>query len=499
MTDHTDDPGRAKIDFDPAKPKPSDFSTATEMAAAAAQGGLPAPVPWPAGLAPVPAPPATPPETSDPLPACDVVIVTWTAAESRTLSTLLTPGVPIEQWFDYRSNVDAFIPKVTGTRAPFNDPDPPRYYHSLGLYYPITLAGQRVLCMKSGLHPAYDGPDLPVVDLWKQIIAETGASLIITTGTGGGIGADMLLGDVAVAAQTLFDCKQQFAAAPFNHASYDASPLPADPTARLTPAMLAPNAAKVAQSKLPSHPDGLPAILYPGCGAMPDPKIVTTDFFAYDTTDNQFGLQGLANVCEMGDATLGLAISQLDNPPKWAAIRNASDPQIGPPLDQASKTAGDIYSHYGGYTTAASVLACWSLICQLAPAPPTPATPQAEAMAAPPAVPPGHALAAAQQRALQLDPAHLILQLAASTGLEIRDLSWDEVPGDSAGALSTCLDAAMIDPLQVTIGYRLIRFEDETFRPQQWLLAQVVGDTPVAFRGAYLFAGAELIVKQEFA
>ena len=226
-----------------------------------------------------------------------------------------------------------------------------------------------MLCFKSGLHMDYDGPALPVVDLWKQIIAETGCELIITTGTGGGVGANVLLGDVIVAADTVFDCKKQFAAEPFHDASYQTSPLPGG-WAPPAGALLKPNADRVLKSQLPSHPDGLPAFLYPG-SAVAAPKIVTTDFFAFDNTTNTNGLQALGNVCDMGDATLGLALSQIAKPPRWAAIRNASDPQIDgslPPAQQ-SQTAGSIYQHFGAFTTAASVLGAWSVVCHAYPPP----------------------------------------------------------------------------------------------------------------------------------
>lgn len=37
--------------------------------------------------------------------------------------------------------------------------------------------------------------------------------------------------------------------------------------------------------------------------------VVTTDFFAYDDTENTFGLQSFGAAVEMGDAVLGMVIS----------------------------------------------------------------------------------------------------------------------------------------------------------------------------------------------
>jgi hypothetical protein len=488
---------RSLLDYDPTAPSARFFATATEMAAAVAAGGA-VPVPWPAGLAPIPAPPAAPPDPSSPLPKADVVVVTWTSAEAATLAALMTPGAPVSAWFEYKSNVAAFIPKVTGGTAPFNDKGQPRYYQSLGLYYPITLVGKRVLCFKSGLHLDYDGPRLPIVDLWRQIIAESGAELIITTGTGGGIGANVLLGDVIVAAQTVFDCAKQFENEPFAKASYDTSPPPADLTGLLTPSLLAPNASRVARSKLPGHPDGLPAFLYPGSTAVADPKIVTTDFFAFDNTTDTDHLQALGNVCDMGDATLGLAISQLPDPPRWAAIRNASDPQIDGSLSpqQQQTTAGNIYKHFGPFTTAASVLAAWSMICRTYPPAPSAGVGAMAHVAKPPV---SLSLASLRRLETQIDPSHLILQIAASTELEVADVTAASVPVVTLRALTAHLQAIDVDPLDGAVTYRKLGYQDEAGSVQELFLAHVSSDSPEAFRGTYLYAGEDLIAKVEFA
>ena len=44
---------------------------------------------------------------------------------------------------------------------------------------------------------------------------------------------------------------------------------------------------------------------------MPIPDVVTTDFFAFDDSANDYGLQGLGGTVEMGDAVLGLVINQM--------------------------------------------------------------------------------------------------------------------------------------------------------------------------------------------
>jgi hypothetical protein len=94
--------------------------------------------------------------------------------------------------------------------------------------------------------------------------------------------------------------------------------------------------------------------------------IVTTDVFAFDTSSNSpFKLHGLGQACDMGDAMVDQAMQQFEDIP-WYAIRKASDPQIPGPegvtYADADKEAGNIYSNYGAFTTAASVIASWGII-----------------------------------------------------------------------------------------------------------------------------------------
>jgi len=492
------------IEFDPLHPQPEFFRTATALAAALSAGLSAEPVPFPAHLAPALDTPGTHPDPSDPLPPADVVIVTWTTAEAETLATLLTPGVSFDDWYQYKSNLDHYIPLVIGERAPFNSKKSMRFYHSLGMYYPIKLVGKKVICLKSGLHLDHDtynkdqpAPDqLPMLDLWKQIIAETEAKFIITTGTGGAIGADVLLGDVVVATKTVFDCKKQFVDKPFKTSSYPTTPLPAAfrPPAAL---MLKQNADRVAESGDKQHDDGLPVILHAGSPVIADPKIVTTDSFAFDNTTNTAGLQGLGQACDMGDASLGLVIDQMGGgAPEWAAIRNASDPQIDGTLTpgQQSDGAFKTYTKYGGVTSAASVLATWSLICARYPV----QAPAALAMASP-LTSPASALALSRRRSRRSNASHLLMQIVAGSGFSARDLDANKVPADLAQALDDQLRAAAVSSQGRTVAWRLIAFVDAADTRIKLHLAHVSRDAPSAFRGSYLFSGASLVAKEEFA
>ena len=313
-------------------------------------------IPWPAKYRPEPLQyqrGSTPSDTAALTPH-DVLIVTWTAGEARTLASLF--GSDLDGWTEYRHDVAVFVPKVTGGRAPFNDKQPSevRYFHSLGLYAPFMFGDISVLALKSGLHMAYDGPAVPVVDLWKQLIAEVKPQLVITTGTGGGIGADIELGDVVIVAQARFHLTGTLKNKPYKSAAYPCTALNAALEARVrtlaTDQLLRVNGEKLA-------PPRTPKLIFSPSG------IVSTDTFAFDDSTNHFGLQGLGQCCDMGDATLGLAISELGaSAPRWVAIRNASDPQIKNTsgLADAKKEAEQIYARSQCLTTAGSVIASWA-------------------------------------------------------------------------------------------------------------------------------------------
>ena len=69
---------------------------------------------------------------------------------------------------------------------------------------------------------------------------------------------------------------------------------------------------------------------------------------------------------EMGDAVLGMVVKQMGaKAPKWAAVRNASDPQIdseGWTKKEAATKAAQVYERFGYWTTISSAITCWALI-----------------------------------------------------------------------------------------------------------------------------------------
>lgn len=219
-----------------------------------------------------------------------------------------------------------------------------------------TIGTKTVVIVKSSLHPATDGIELPIRVLWKQMIAEVQPDLVITTGTAGAVTADVLLGDVVISEDVQWDATKTFAKSTFAHESFPTNAKLPRTKFRDLPKLIAVNAGQLpAASRAPKIVEG---------------DILTTDFFAFDDVNDHYGLRAYnpkARAVEMDDAALGLAIQDIgDGAPAWVSIRNASDPQMNEPtLAEENTAAGKIYEKYGYWTAINSVLACWALIASL--------------------------------------------------------------------------------------------------------------------------------------
>jgi len=309
-------------------------------------------VPWPNGLAPKTGP-APSGAHDDPLPRADVLVVTWTVDEGHALSRVLTPGKDSHN--DYLSYTHNFASLSQKMRKGC----PALEAKRLGAYWTTTIGKQSVVLFKSDSHMSQDGPELPNIDVWTQIIEEAQPKLVITTGTAGGIGKEFEVGDVIVSPIVRFDCTSKFKKEPFAQAHYQSSK---------------PNAAhfrtakslfKVNAPQLPKDNTRLPKIVQVATTAL-DSSVVTTDFFGFDISDDHYKLQGLGDVSEMGDAVLGLVASRMgEKAPRWLAIRNVSDPQIkadGLSLKQQAAIAAQIYKGFGRWSSVCSAITCWASI-----------------------------------------------------------------------------------------------------------------------------------------
>jgi hypothetical protein len=308
-------------------------------------------IPWPAGLAPItgPAPSGT---GNGPLPNADVLVVTWTVDEGHALSRVLTPGKDSHN--DYLSYTHNFatISKKMRKDAPALESK------RLGAYWTTKIGKKNVLVFKSDSHLSQDGPEITNIDIWRQIIQEVKPALVITTGTGGGIGSQFEVGDVIVSSIVRFDCIAKFKSQPFAQAHYKSA------AAKTTRFAEAKSLFKANAAQLPKDNTRPPNIFTVAPAALAS-SVVTTDFFGFDTSDNHYKLQGLGDLSEMGDAVLGLVASEMGNSaPRWLAIRNVSDPQIKAEgtLEQQAQIAAQIYKGFGRWSSVCSAITCWASI-----------------------------------------------------------------------------------------------------------------------------------------
>ena len=341
------DPQREIIDFDSEAAEGRDFlafTTATGLSRFTD-------IPWPKPLAPKT---ATSPggRSSGPLPRADVLIVTWTVDEGHALSRVLTPGK------DSRDDYLAYTHNYAAISRKMRAGCPARLAKRLGGYWTTKIGHTSAVVFKSDSHLSQDGPKLPNVDVWRQIINEVQPKLVITTGTAGGIGKQFEVGDVVVSPIVRFDCISKFKSQPFHSAHYLSS-APNTKYFATAKALFKANA-----GQLPKDNTRQPQIVRVPSSALAS-SVVTTDFFGFDTSNNHYHLQGLGDVSEMGDAVLGLVASQMGTKaPRWVAVRNVSDPQIKAEgtLRQQTTLAAQIYKGFGRWSSVCSAIVCWALV-----------------------------------------------------------------------------------------------------------------------------------------
>jgi hypothetical protein len=309
-------------------------------------------VPWPKKLAPKTGPKPRR-GSSSALPQADVLLVTWTVDEGHALSRVLTPGKDSRN--DYLSYTHNFAALSKKMRAGC----PALQAKRLGAYWTTSIGGKSVVVFKSDSHMSQDGPQLPNIDLWRQMIQEVRPRLVITTGTAGGIGTQFEVGDVIVSPIVRFDCTAKFKSKPFAQLHYSSN------AAKTTHFATARSLFKVNAPQLPKDNTRLPKIVRVGTTALSS-SVVTTDFFGFDTSDNHYKLKGLGDVSEMGDAVLGLVAKDMGaSAPRWLAIRNVSDPQIkadGLTIRQQAALAAQIYKGFGRWSSVCSAITCWASI-----------------------------------------------------------------------------------------------------------------------------------------
>jgi hypothetical protein len=336
-------------------------------------------IPFPVPLAPVPSTGAVR-DPGLPLPTADVVVVTYTSDEGKALADVMTPGRFEQDWNHYTNNYEGLLPMIRKGA-------PARQAGRLGNYWTTEVGTQKVLVFKSELHMHQDfivrngHPTLPIKDLFAQIIQQVQPKYFFCIGTAGGTLLDKPLGTVAMSRALKFDCKKNFANEPFakQAAPYTSSwnvPLQHSAAALTLMKPFAANLVVQRNGAFATCPCGplqlgegqTPEVFFliEGQDGIPASfPVLTTDYFEFGTDRN--GLQNEGIAVEMDDAVLGLVASTLPHPPRWASIRNYSDPAINGSLAERAQEdcASHIYMHYGYWTSVLGAIATWSIIAGL--------------------------------------------------------------------------------------------------------------------------------------
>ncbi len=308
-------------------------------------------IPWPEGLAPTHVP--FNPKVGAKLPHADVLVTTWTAAEWKALADVLTPGHETTAWAKYTEDWDNYARQLTWK-------SPSKEAKCMANYAMTKIGSKSVLCVHSQLHLATDAVSAPVVELWKQMVGEVEPSLIITTGTAGGIGESTVLGDVFVVGNAKLNCTKMFKDELWAQERFEGTPPVNGPNLTLAQGDLLP----VNAPKLLPIATRDPLITLGG-------DVETVDYFGFDDTDDSYDIVSNdpeAHTEEMDDATLPLALSEINCSTPWLSIRNASDPEVPSSigtLAEQSAWASHIYEKYGYYTTVGSAIVVWAVIADL--------------------------------------------------------------------------------------------------------------------------------------
>ena len=319
-------------------------------------------IPWPKGLAPQTGPKPSG-GGSGALPHADVLIVTWTVDEGHALSRVLTPGK------DSRNDYIPYTHNYDSIASSMSKGSPAVQAKRLGAYWTTTIGNKKAVIFKSESHLSQDTNKhlpsngvLPNALVWKQIIAEVQPALVITTGTGGGIGKELEVGDVIVSPVVRFDCQKWLKSTKYSDAIYHSSPAQTKYFAQAKALF------KANSAQLPTDNKRQPKIVRVSPSADMA-SVVTTDFFGFDTSNNYYKLWRLGDLSEMGDAVLGMVMGDLAaKAPKWVAVRNVSDPQIkadGLTLKEQAKMASTIYMGYGRWSSVCSAIVCWALVAAI--------------------------------------------------------------------------------------------------------------------------------------
>ena len=288
------------------------------------------------------------------LPRADVLIVTWTVDEGHALSRVLTPG------FDSRDDWVPYTTTSTRSRPRCARAVPRCKPGRLGTYWTTTIGEPAVTLFKSDSHMSQDGPKLPNADVWRQIIDDVRPDWVITTGTAGGIGTAVEVGDVIVSPFVTFSCRSAFKK--FDGGRYESTT--AAPNGRFTEGQ----AALRRQRQVPpagQHPAAEDRRSRPGADGGADDRL-------FRLRHQRQTLPTARQKRHLGDGRRsprhGLQGQMGAKAPAYVACATCPTPRSPPnrlPSAEQAKLAGDIYKAYGRWSSVCGAIVCWAIVAGL--------------------------------------------------------------------------------------------------------------------------------------
>lgn len=330
----------------------------------------------------------------DPLPAADIVILTWTSAEWFALDHVFLNSdrsADIAKDHDWRA---AWLPYTRGAEDYKADDASGQLWGSFQMVRITDRSNRpwRVLLFKSNSHLAHPPWIAGLTAMLGCILEDTRADRIYSIGTAGGARLDQRLGDSVITNAALLDLER-----PQNSGDPDNGNMYRCPTWFPATALVDEVASKLLfklshvvtsaslgelfeqlKTKHPEDPglgeltldDLLNSALRPDhlgaprIEALQDVSLLTTDFYYIAAGDSANAYAFL----EMDDAVIAREANRRGT--RFACVRNISDPIVrkrtdhGTPISDAVRAdwSGLIYSSFGAFTSFNGALAAWSTI-----------------------------------------------------------------------------------------------------------------------------------------
>lgn len=313
-------------------------------------------------------------KSHSPCPRADIVVITWTTAEWAAMNQVLAnrrePLTPDQakgkdwrkDWVKYQRDYHRIYQYMMNVSKSGQGGAPSLPEEAWGYLRLVKIGALQVLLVKSGMHLAQDGGNLPLTDFIERLCTESAPDLVLSIGTAGAVREEDALGSALISNQAFFRCEKHFAGAEFNYKTFKSNWRPDTRYLNNVREALFQPKGPVILPISPQYPVG--ACIEPNapdaCIKVVDSPIITTDTFLFGSTTN--GLEKYGCIVEMDDAVVGMVCAERSVP--YGFVRNVSDPVMNGnlPYELQNSWAGYIYQQQGLYTSFNGALATWALL-----------------------------------------------------------------------------------------------------------------------------------------